>query len=582
MQRGAGALADAFVAGHVVGGDGRAEVAGVERVGSVTVVAFGVEARAQLASEELHADDVEDGEEEQRHHAEGAHRRHRLDEGVDDLLHALEARDQPQRPQRAERAQGLERADHLERGHRLGHDREDGDDDDTEVEHVPARTQVGGHGGRLGMDEAEHDDLEQHLDDEGNGEKPPHVCHEDLDRPRVARARVIDGEHDRREDDEEYDERVEPRVPHDVGRAAPHRVGPREDEARAVARLLVGRGRHTLAPRLDVVILAHGHGRGLAAHLDETRLAHLRFLRRTVAAEGVAHHGHVLGAALEARRHGCVQAAHVILLILVFLLLLLAVVVAVLKVGEQDGDEEVEHDQVARDEEDEEEDRRLVPTSGNADGGAHLVSHGVAVGVESQGEIPLFRLDRSHCEGFSHCSVPTLSGQASRSAALAGLLAHREAGLLDEVPLGVGLLVRQQVRELGRRRELVSLPRRRDLHRPRDDGGRVGVEPDLVPVLAREDDEDGEEALAEGVEVVARRPVGEGDLLVLGLAREDEGVVLGGVVVLGAREAAAEELHAEQRPDEDEEQHEDAQVHDRLERLDEGDEDDAQVFPLAR
>merc|ERR1719424_1366927 len=267
--------------------------------------------------------------------------------------------------------------------------------------------------------------------------------------------------------------------------AAPRGVGPREDEARAVARLLVGRGRHALAPRLDFLILAHRHGRGLAAHLDEARLAHLRFLRRAVAAEGVAHHGHVLDAAHEARRHGRVQAAHVLVLVLV--LVLLAVVVAVLKVGEQDGDEQVEHDQVARDEEDEEEDRRLVPTSGDADGGAHLVHNGPAVIVE-----------RSCVSPSGSPRAPAGGSEARGSAARARLLARGEAGLLDEVPLGVGLLVRQG-------RVLSLLRQRRDLHRPRDDSGRVRVEPDLVPVLAREDDEDGEEGLAEGVEVVARR-----------------------------------------------------------------------------
>ena len=176
--------------------------------------------------------------------------------------------------------------------------------------------------------------------------------------------------------------------------------------------------------------------------------------------------------------------------------------------------------------------------------------------------------------------------QAHGAAALAGRRSHRVQALglaerLHEVPLGVGLVCLQSG-------IVIELRRRRDLHRPRQHRGRVGVEPDLVPVLAREDDEDGEEGLAEGVEVVARGPVeavlrlSPGDLLVLGLAREDEGVVHARVIVLGARVAAAEELHAEQRPDEDEEQHEDAQVHDRLERLDEGDEDDAQVLPLAR
>ena len=67
----------------------------------------GVHAVAQLAAEELEAEDGEDDEEEEGDEDERAHRGHRGDVRLDGDLEVLVARDQAERPQRAERAQWL-------------------------------------------------------------------------------------------------------------------------------------------------------------------------------------------------------------------------------------------------------------------------------------------------------------------------------------------------------------------------------------------------------------------------------------------------------------------------------------------
>ena len=90
------------------------------------------------------------------------------------------------------------------------------------------------------------------------------------------------------------------------------------------------------------------------------------------------------------------------------------------------------------------------------------------------------------------------------------------------------------------------------------------VEHDLVPVLAREYDEDREERSAEVIKVVARGIIFPEDHPLLPRAGE---VVLG-VVVLGVRVHATEELDAEQDEDEHHEQKQQGKVEDLLERLD--------------
>ena len=113
------------------GGAGPGPGIGIDALGGERDAGIG--AAAEAAAEALQAEDGEgrlDGE----HHAEDVgHRRHHLEEQLDDEPHARVAREQPQRAQHAQDAQRLERP---ERGEHLGEQAEPRDADDEEVEHL--------------------------------------------------------------------------------------------------------------------------------------------------------------------------------------------------------------------------------------------------------------------------------------------------------------------------------------------------------------------------------------------------------------------------------------------------------------
>ena len=91
----------------------------------------------ELATEELHTEHGEDGEEEAVDHGDVKHTGRRVEQQRGDELHAWDHREQPQRPQHAQHAQ------HTEGRRRDREDREERGGDDEGVELVPAGCHVG-------------------------------------------------------------------------------------------------------------------------------------------------------------------------------------------------------------------------------------------------------------------------------------------------------------------------------------------------------------------------------------------------------------------------------------------------------
>eukprot|EP00967_Tisochrysis_lutea_P130221 scaffold224925_cov30-Tisochrysis_lutea.AAC.2 len=287
-------------------------------------------------------------------------RRERVDERIGDNAHVLGARDQP------EGADGAEGTQRTERGHFLvavGGDGDDGDEDDGEVNLVPVVAQVRRVARVSRVDEAEGDDLERHLQDKdsakdqvaiGNGAFQPKV---------LVPAGPIDAKEDRRDGDEHEDGPLESAVPHNRRRESPDRATPGEEEERPVLALVVcGRQLWQLLCFGDTRRVFNRQAVDASPPVDAPPSSELgRCLEDSVAAKDVNHHllRRTLRLVQPLERLGLLRG-------LLFLPILL-------HVDEQDGDEEVEEDQVTHHKQKQKVER--------GDGIAILVRGGVLVEV---------------------------------------------------------------------------------------------------------------------------------------------------------------------------------------------------------
>mmetsp|Transcript_1264 Transcript_1264/g.2199 ORF Transcript_1264/g.2199 Transcript_1264/m.2199 type:complete len:1121 (-) Transcript_1264:862-4224(-) len=260
--------------------------------------------------------DGEDQVDDHQHAHDVEHLRHGLEDGVHHLLQARRAGDHAQRPQGPEGAQGLEGAQlHVAEG--PAHQR---DAHHHEVQHVPVVAQVGP---RLAREPEGHD-LQHHLHREAHVEDVVQRAEGLLLRPRRVHQGVVQRERDRAHHDEAKHGVVEEPVVDDARGRVPHGVRGAEEEAHLARVQREGRvpGLHLLGLVRVGDHLAHGRLE-LGARVGPPQAR----ARRLLGGHGLLHVGPLeAGALLGLGRRGVAG-----------------------EVAQQDGQEQVHHDEHARD-----------------------------------------------------------------------------------------------------------------------------------------------------------------------------------------------------------------------------------------
>mmetsp|Transcript_3749 Transcript_3749/g.17242 ORF Transcript_3749/g.17242 Transcript_3749/m.17242 type:complete len:225 (+) Transcript_3749:1057-1731(+) len=192
------------------------------RVLGTTRVSVGVRARVKRPLEELHPQDAEDEKGEQTRRAHRHDGGHGHKGGVDDQLERRHVLDDAQRAEHSEHAEHLQHATGATAGYQVQEQGDDGHRDDEAVEAVPVVLDV-----RVGAAvNGQRDQLQHHLDEEGDGERDVDSLHRRFCLgPRVGPVLVaLRSEQTGADHDEHQNRSLEPTLVHDPQALRPRRV----------------------------------------------------------------------------------------------------------------------------------------------------------------------------------------------------------------------------------------------------------------------------------------------------------------------------------------------------------------------